>query len=104
IRELATSSPRTARRRRTVLRSYTKRLWSSERGASSSAAPPVSRILVGAVNDLELLEAPARADGHARQRTLRQVRGHLRLLADPISSLTSSAVCWPIRSLYSRLA
>ena len=24
--------------------------------------------------------------------------------ADPISSFTSSAVCWPIKSLYSRLA
>src|SRR3954452_19430875 len=50
--------------------------------SSLVAAPPVvPRILVGAVNDLELLEGASGAHGHARQRALRQVRGHLRLLA-----------------------
>src|SRR2546430_12778751 len=39
---------------------------------------------VRAVNRLELLEAPARADGDAGERALGQVDGHLRLVAQAL--------------------
>src|SRR5579864_6551340 len=39
---------------------------------------------VGAVDRLELLEAPAGADGHARERALGEVDGHLRLVAQAL--------------------
>ena len=40
--------------------------------------------LVAAVDGLELLEAPARADGDARERALGEVDGHLGLVAKPL--------------------
>jgi hypothetical protein len=45
------------------------------------AAAVTASGFVAAVDGLELLEAPARADGDARQRTLGEVDGHLGLVA-----------------------
>src|SRR5438874_7976747 len=53
-------------------------------GARGSTAPAVSRAAVGAVDGLELLQRASRADRHAGQRRLGQVRRHLRLLAQPL--------------------
>src|SRR5665213_550195 len=94
IRERATSSASTARRRRTVF-SCTEKLgsWYRVRGrgaarrarrASPSASPAavaVAARAVGAVDHVELLERAARADGDAGQRRLGEVGRHLGLVA-----------------------
>src|SRR4029079_7769618 len=54
-----------------------------EAGCLAAAAVPVSS-LRGAMDDLELLEAPARSDGDARERRLGQLDRHLRLLAEAL--------------------
>src|SRR4051812_36597049 len=53
-------------------------------GTLLAAAAPVPRILVGAVDDLELLQRAPRSDRDARERRLGQVRGHLGLLAQAL--------------------
>src|SRR5262249_23681172 len=50
----------------------------------TSPAAAVARGAIRAVDRLELLERAAGADCHARQRRFRQVRGHLRLLAQTL--------------------
>src|SRR4051794_39673536 len=86
IREQTTSSTRTARRRRTVL-SYTAKGFprGSDRpswAAPHSAAPTaVAGILVGAVDDLELLQRTAGAHRDTGQGRFGQMTGHLGLLA-----------------------
>src|SRR5215218_793600 len=96
-RQQATSASKTARRRRTCL-SYIP--GSSELGARGSYRRPrrsggadslatgpaavVRAVAVRAVDRLELLERAARAHRDASQRGLRAVRGHLRLVAQPL--------------------
>src|SRR5215211_7869329 len=96
-RQQATSASRTARRRRTCL-SYIP--GSSELGArggyrrprrsggadslATGPAAVVRAVAVRAVDRLELLERAARAHRDASQRGLRAVRGHLRLVAQPL--------------------
>src|SRR6202034_1017699 len=48
--------------------------------SSAAAIVVVARAAVRAMNRLELLERPPRADRHAGQRRLSQVRGHLPLV------------------------
>src|SRR5918993_292475 len=82
IREQATSSPRTARRRRTVLESCTG--WTSPKFSEPSPLSVVASVPVRAVDDLELLEGASAADRNTGQRGLGQVRRHLRLLAQAL--------------------
>src|SRR4051794_25611209 len=63
------------------------RRWGGATRAGSMAllaAATAPRVLVGAVDDLELLQGAARADRDARQRGLREMRGHLGLLAQAL--------------------
>src|SRR3954453_7610763 len=89
IREQTTSSTSTARRRRTDL-SYTAKASPRRRNHTPSAAPDsvapaaVAGILVGAMDDFELLQRPAGAHRDTRQRRLGQMAWHLGLLAKAI--------------------
>src|SRR3954447_25317526 len=89
IREQTTSSTSTARRRRTDL-SYTAKASPRRRNHAPSAAPQsrapaaVAGILVGAMDDFELLQRPAGAHRDTGQRRLGQMRRHLGLLAKAI--------------------
>src|SRR5919109_3151494 len=98
-RQQTTSASSTARRRRTCL-SYIP--GSSESGAAgkggyrrrrrcgaadslaTSPAAVVRAVAIRAVDRLELLERAPRADRDAGQRRFRAVRGHLRLVAQPL--------------------
>ena len=71
---------RSKRRRRATHRR--RRAAGSRRIRSSTAA--TARVAVGTVDRLELLERAPRPDRHARQRRLRQVRGHLCLLTQAL--------------------
>src|SRR5271166_4380313 len=54
------------------------------RGCTRSPAAAIARGAIRAVDRLELLQRPARADRHAGEGGLREVRGHLGLLAQPL--------------------
>src|SRR5207244_11746964 len=53
-------------------------------GSIASTVTRAGAGLVGAVDRLELLQAPPRADGHAGERALGQVDGHLGLVAEAL--------------------
>src|SRR3954454_3400083 len=77
MRHRTTSTARTARRRLTALSYMGSRV-------RLPAWPAIAIVAVGAVDCLELLERASGSDRDARQRRLGAVRGHLRLLAQPL--------------------